>query len=188
MHKQAKPMLRYLAALILLVPVVASMGTRITDLGHARMVVETKSAFQHGDTLAFRFAGRVASRSPNPQRLVFEADLTSLATGDKAGSFTWDLTCGQVVGFPCGMYEVTNTFTLPEGTLVTRGTASVAPDGSAPGEFHAGIHPDGKNIIQATGMFAGRTGKAHMSGRHGGQEFPAFVTFDDFWLIELDPR
>lgn len=45
----------------------------------------------------------------------------------------------------------------------------------------------GNSIIKATGAFAGRTGKAHMSGRHGGQDLPGFVSFDDFWLIELDP-
>jgi hypothetical protein len=175
MRKQAmKPMLRYFTALILLMPIVASLGARVTDLGHARMVGETKSAFQAGDTLALRFAGRVASRSPNPQHLVFDGDLTSLATGDKAGSFTWDLTCAQIVGVPCGSYEVTNTFRFP--------------DPSHPGFFLIGIHPEGKSIIEATGVFAGRTGRAHMSGLHGAQEFPAFVSFDDFWLIELDPK
>ena len=82
MRKQGtKPMLGYFTALILLLPIAASLGTRVSDLGHARMVVETKSAFQAGDTLAFRFAGRVASRSPNQQHLVFDGDLTSLATG-----------------------------------------------------------------------------------------------------------
>ena len=189
MHKHAvKPMLRYLAALILVIPIAAMTGARVTNVVNARMVVETKSAFQAGDTLAFRFAARVASHSPNPQHLVFDSDLTSLATGDKAGTFSWDLTCGQAIGFPCGVYEVVNTFRLPGGTLVTRGTANVTPDATGPGFFHAGIHPAADNIIEATGVFTGRTGKAHMSGRHGGQEFPAFVSFDDFWLIELDPK
>ncbi len=114
MHKQAiKPMLRYLTALVLLIPLFAMTGARVTNVAHSRMVVETKSAFQAGDTLAFRFAGRVASRSPNPQHLVFDSDLTSLATGDKAGTFSWDLTCGQAIGFPCGVYDVINTFRLP---------------------------------------------------------------------------
>lgn len=190
MRKQAiKPILHYLTALILLVPIAALLGTRVTDLGEARMVVETRSAYQQGDTLAFRFAGRVASRAPEPNHLVFDGDLTSLATGDTVGTFTWDLTCNQVVGFPCGVYEVVNTFRFPDGTLVTRTLAAVAPDLSAePGFFHAGIHPKGNNIVEATGAYAGRSGKAHMSGRHGGQEFPAFVSFDDFWLIQLDPK
>jgi hypothetical protein len=66
--------------------------------------------------------------------------------------------------------------------------ASIAPDPTGPGFVHVGIHPGDKSITDGTGVFAGRTGKAHMSGRHGGQEFPAFVGFDDFWLIELDSK
>lgn len=150
-------------------------------------MVETKSAYHAGDTLAFR-SGRVASHSPNPQHLVFDGDLTSLATGDKVGTFTWDLTCGQAIGFPCGVYEVTNTFRLPGGTIVSRGMASVAPDPTGPGFFHIGIHPDADNIVETTGVYNGRRGRAHMSGRHGGHEFPAYASFDDFWLIELDSK
>jgi hypothetical protein len=104
------------------------------------------------------------------------------------GGFTWNLTCAHVIGAPCVVYEVTSTFRLPEGTLVSRAMATAVPDAAHPGFFLIGIHPDGDSIIQATGAFTGRTGKAHQSGRHGGQEFPAFVSFDDFWLIELDPK
>jgi hypothetical protein len=176
-----KPMLRYLTALILLMPIAALLGARVTDLGHARIVVETKSAFQAGDTQAFRFAGRVASRSPNPQHLIFAGDLTSLATGDKAGSFTWDDDLGA-------RNVVTSTFRFPEGTLVSRARGSAGPDPNHPGFFLIGIHPESKSIIEATGVFAGRTGTVHMSGLHGTQDAPAFVSFDDFWLIELDPK
>jgi hypothetical protein len=132
-------------------------------------VVETKSAYQAGDTLAFRFAGRVASRSPNPQHLVFDGDLTSLASGQKIGAFTWDLTCGQAVGVPCGVYEVTNTFRLADGTLVSRGMASVAPDPTGPGFFHVGIHPADDDIIQTPGASpaapVGRTCRAGTAAR-----------------------
>ena len=183
-----RPLLRYVTVVLLLVPAAATVGARVGAIRDARPVVETKSAYQAGDTLAFRFAGRVASHSPNPQHLVFDGDLTSLASGEKVGGFTWDLTCGQAVGFPCGVYEVTNTFRLADGTLVSRGMASIAPDPTGPGFVHVGIHPSADNIIDATGALTGRTGRAHMSGRHGGQEFPAFVSFDDFWLVELNPR
>ena len=187
MGKRAmKPLFGYLTVLALLIPMVVSARARVRDLGPARMVVETRSAFEQGDTMAFRFAGRVPVKSPEPNRLVAEGDLTSLATGEKVGIFTWDLTCAQVVGFPVGVFEVTNTFRLPGGTLVSRGMGSLGPDPTGPGFNHVGIHPS--RIIEATGVYAGRTGKAHMSGRHGGQALPAFVDFDDFWLIELDRK
>jgi hypothetical protein len=189
MHTHApKPILRYLIAVMLLIPMAALAGSQAGDVTHARLVVETKSAFEAGDTLAFRFVGRVASHSRSPGHLVFDGDLTSLANGERAGSLTFDLTCGQIVGFPCGVYEVTSTFRLAGGTLVSRAMASVAADPTAPGFFHIGIHPADDSIIDATGIFADRSGTAQMSGRHGGQEFPAFVSFDDFWLIELSPR
>jgi hypothetical protein len=50
------------------------------------------------------------------------------------------------------------------------------------------MHPSADDIVETAGAVTGRTGRAHMSGRHGGQEFPAFVTLDDFWLIELNAR
>jgi len=188
MRKALKRTLRYLTALIPLVLMTALLEVHVTHLGDVRMATETKSAFQVGDTLAFGFAGRVASHSPDAQHLVFDGDLTSLATGDKAGTFSWDLTCGQAVGFPCVVYEVTNTFRLAGGTLVSRGMPNVAPALTGPGFFHVGIHPTADNIVEATGVFSGRTGRAHMSGRHGAQEFPAFVSFDDFWLVELNAK
>lgn len=184
----AAPLLRYLAALALLMPILGSLTDRAIEVGPTRMVAQTASAFGSGDTLAIRFAGRVPGQSAAHDRIVFDGDMTSLATGEVVGGFTWDLTCNQVVAFPCGVYEVVNTFRFAQGTLVTRAVAAVAPDGSAPGFFHVGIHPEGDSIIEATGIFSGRTGKAHMSGRHGAQEFPAHVTFDDFWLIQLDPK
>ena len=184
----SKVLWRYLAAVTLLVPAFAAVAHSATDVGPTRLAAQTTTAFAASDTIAIRFAGRIPGKQPGPDRAVFEGDMTSLATGEPLGTFTWDLTCHGAVGIPCGVYEVTNTFRFAEGTLVTKEAASVAPDGTAPGFFHVGIHPQGKSVIEATGVFAGRTGTAHMSGRHGGQEFPAWVDFDDFWLIELDPR
>jgi hypothetical protein len=190
MRMQAiKPMLRYLTALILLMPIAAPLDARNTDLGRARIVVETKSVFQADDTMAFGFVGRVANRSPNPQHVIYDGDLTSLATGEKAGSLTWDHGfAGRGVSGLSGADEVTTTFRLAGGTLVSRAQPSGVPDPNHPGFFLIGIHPEGNSIIEATGVFAGRTGRAHMSGFHGAQEAPAFVSFDDFWLIELDPK
>lgn len=180
--------IRYLVALALLVPAAALFEARSTDLGPARLVAETTSAHQQGDTFAFRFAGRIPVRSPEPKRMVFEGDLTSLASGEKVGTLIWDLTCHQLIGAPCLRYDVSATFALPDGTLVSRGPAGAVPDPNHPGFFLIGIHPEGNSIVEATGAFAGRSGRAHQSGRHGGQDFPTFVSFDDFWLIELDPR
>jgi hypothetical protein len=158
-----------------------------TDLGRARLVVETTSAFEHGDTIAVRFATRLANKSADPRHLAWTGELRSLASGAVVGTLTHDISCLGAVGLPCLVFESVDTFTFPNGTLVNRAPMSAVPDPAAPGFFLVGIHPDGKSIASATGAFAGRTGTAHMSGRHDGREVPT-GTFDDFWLIELDPK
>lgn len=70
---------------------------------------------------------------------------------------------------------------------MNKAKGGAASDLEHPGSSLIGIHPDGKTI-EGTGVYAGRTGKIHQSGFHICNECPNFVTFDDFWLIELDPR
>jgi hypothetical protein len=157
------------------------------DLGRARLVVENTSAFEHGDTIAVRFAAHVTNKSTDPRHLAWVGELRSLASGAVVGTLTHDITCLGVVGLPCLVFEAVDTFTFPQGTIVNRALLSAVPDPAAPGFFLIGIHPDAKSIVSATGAFAGRTGTAHMSGRHDGREVPT-ATFDDFWLIDLDPK
>jgi hypothetical protein len=174
-----------IAALALSVPAPGGPA----DLGRARLVVETTSAFEHGDTIAVRFAARLANTSTDSKHLAWTGELRSLASGAVVGTLTHDITCLGAVALPCLALgtEAVDTFTFPQGTIVNRALLSAAPDPGAPGLFLIGIHPDAKSIVSATGAFAGRTGTAHMSGRHDGREVPT-ATFDDFWLIELDPR
>lgn len=180
-----KAMFGSLTALVLLIPIAATRESEVTDLGQARMAVETKSAFENGDTLAFRVAGRAPIKTPAPSRIAVDLDVRSLATGESVGTMTWDLTCLGAVPFPCGHYDLEATFRLPGGTLVNRSKANAVTDPGHPDSLLIGIHPDGKTI-EGTGVFAGRTGKVHQSGFHICRECPNFVTFDDFWLIELD--
>jgi hypothetical protein len=177
------------AAAIPLAAVVLSVRApgQPADLGRARLIVEATSAFEQGDTIAVRFAGRLANKSTDPRHLSWVGEFRSLASGAALGTLTHDITCFGAVGLPCLVFEAVDIFNFPDGTIVNRALQSVAPDPAHPGFFLIGIHPDGKSIVSATGAFAGRTGTAHMSGRHDGREAPA-ATFDDFWLIELDPK
>jgi hypothetical protein len=177
------------ATVILLAAVVLSVGItgQPADLGRARMIVEATSAFRQGDTIAVRVAGRLANQSTDPRHMIWVGELRSLASGEVVGTLTHDITCLGAVGVPCLVFEAVDTFNFPDGTIVSRDLESAPPDPAHPGFFNIGIHPDGKSIVSATGVFAGRTGTAHMSGRHDGREAPT-VTFDDFWLIELDAR
>jgi hypothetical protein len=156
-------------------------------LGGARLVVEATSAFTQGDTMAVRFAGRLANQSTDPRHMTWIGELRSLASGEVVGTLAHDITCLGAVGLPCLVFEAVDTFSFPDGNIVNRDLESAPADPAHPGFFNIGIHPDGKSIVSATGVFAGRTGTAHMSGRHDAREAPA-ITFDDFWLIELDPK
>lgn len=186
MKPRMNPMVRYFAAVVLLTAVTASLGARVRDLGQARMAAETKSTFQNGDTLAFHVSGRAPITQPGPNRLAADFDVTSLVTGERVGKMTWDLTCFGAVPYPCGHYDVVATFQLPGGTLVNKAKASAVNDPGHPDSFLIGIHPEGKTI-EGTGVYSGRSGKVHQSGFHICTECPNFVTFDDFWLIELAP-
>lgn len=98
---------------------------------------------------------------------------------------THDITRLGIVGACPAVNDAVTTFHFAEGTVVNRAKQSIALDPERVLFAHVGIHPDGKSIDSGTGAFAGRTGKAHMSGHHDGREL---VTFDDFWLIELDRK
>ena len=162
-------------------------GPRVA-LSPARLVSETSSAPEQGDTIGVHFAGRLSNQSTDPARFIFTGVMRSLDTGKVVGTMTNDLTCVGAVALPCPVLEATNTFRFADGTIVGHGRNSSAGDLQHPGFALIGNHPPGNNLSSGTGAFAGRTGRAHMSGRHDGRELPAFATFDDFWLIELDPR
>ena len=154
----------------------------------AGIVPSVVAAPDQRDTIGVHFAGRLSNQSTDPARFIFTGEMRSLETGQVVGTMTNDLTCVGAVALPCPVLEATNTFRFPDGTIVSHGRNSSAGDVQHPGFALIGNHPSGNNLSSGTGSFAGRTGRAHMSGRHDGRELPAFATFDDFWLIELDRR
>jgi hypothetical protein len=107
-----------------------------------------------------------------------------LATGEKVGTATHNVSPPSII------MDHVMTFHLPDGDLVAHSKESVAPDSQHQGLFLIGIHATEKNIVpeKGTGAYAGRTGRVTMSGWHDGNKFPEQVTFNDFYLIELDPK
>jgi hypothetical protein len=81
---------------------------------------------------------------------------------------------GELVGecVPCPVLQVTNAFNLPGGTIVNQALESVALDPQHEGFGLISIRPDGKSIVAGTGGYAGRTGRAKMSGWHDDRELP----------------
>lgn len=141
-----------------------------------------------GEVIALYMSGRVATEHVDQTTDAWTGELVSLATGEVTGTLRHEISCRDATSFPCVVFDSTDTFTLAEGTIVAEGTESIAPyANAAPGLFHVGIHPEGNSIVSTTGIYAGRSGRAQLMARHDGREYPGHVTFDDVWLIRLDP-
>lgn len=165
------------------------IATLLTLTVTVAQVPGSSAAPAQGDVIALYMSGRIATEPVDRATDSWTGDVVSLATGEVAGTLRHEISCQDVTSFPCAVFQSTDTFTLAGGTIVAQGTESIAPyAGGEPGLFHVGIHPEGNSIITATGAYAGRTGSATLKARHDGREYPAHVTFDDVWLIRLDPK
>jgi hypothetical protein len=136
-----------------------------------------------GNRLALNFRGLGSLEPAEPGRFQWTTDLFSMATGEKVGTAT------NNADLRAPMMDHVMTFHLPDGDLVAHSTESVIPDPQYPGYALIGIHPREDNIVagKGTGAYAGRTGTVTMSGWHDGSKLPGQATFNDFYLIELDP-
>jgi hypothetical protein len=135
------------------------------------------------DTLALRFRGTGRSEPTEPGRFQWSTDLYSLVTGEKVGTGT------NNADMRAPIMDQVMTFHLPDGDLVAHSRESVILDPAHPGFAVVGVHQD-NNIApeRGTGAYAGRAGKVTMSGWHDGTRLPEQATFNDFYLIELDPE
>ena len=140
------------------------------------------------DVVAVNSRGTAKNVSDNPMRTVFEFDLYSLATGERIGTAHDDVFCSTSTPPPCQVFDAVTTFRLPGGEITNHVQVSVVPDPQRPGFFLVAARPEGKSIVSATGIYAGRTGSARLSGLDDGRAYPDELTVDDLWVIELDPR
>ena len=136
-----------------------------------------------GDRLALNFRGTGTLEPAAPGRLQYSTDLYSLVTGERVGIGT------NNVLMTVPIEDHVMTFHLPDGDLVAHSKQSVMPDPQHPGYALLGIHQE-NNILpeRGTGAYAGRTGTATMSGWVYGAELPEQATFNNLYLIELDPK
>ena len=136
-----------------------------------------------GNRLALNFRGTGNLQPAEPGRFQWSTDLYSLVTGERVG------TGSNNVSMTVPIEDHMITFHLPDGDLVAHSKQSVMPDPQYPGFALVGIHQD-SNILpeRGTGAYAGRTGKATMSGWVDGNKLPTQATFNNFYLIELGPK
>ena len=136
-----------------------------------------------GDVLALNLRGHAPNSGKEPTHPIFTGKLYSLATGEVVGDFIEDVQCVTTAGAPCNVIEATTTMNLPEGQVVSRALISVQPDPQRPGYILAGGRPDGDSIISTSGIYAGRTGKADLSGLNDLRNLPAGSIEIDDWVV-----
>jgi len=118
---------------------------------------------------------------------VFTADLFSLTTGEKIGTFTDRGTCSTSAPPPCLVFDVVTTFRLPGGDVVNRAQVSAAPDPTRPGFAFVAFRPATDTIVSGTGRFAGRTGRVTGWGDADMRDFPRRIGLDVFTVIRFNP-
>ncbi len=124
----------------------------------------------------------------------FEVDLLNGKNGHLIGKAVDCLSMISSVGDGLSLVGTTY-FTLPQGTLVTRGNTSVqpvteaivTPDGQ-PISHITGAASNENAILQGTGRFEGRTGTVRLSGMVDMSNIEiGQLTFDCLFVIALDP-
>ena len=118
---------------------------------------------------------------------VWTADLFSLTTLEKIGTFTDRATCSMSAPPACLVYDVTTTYRVPGGEVVSRGQWGVAPDPTRPGFAFSGSRPESDTIQSATGRFAGRTGRVSGWGIVDLRQFPDRIGVDFRTFIRFAP-
>lgn len=118
---------------------------------------------------------------------VWTADLVSLTTMEKIGTFTDRATCAMNSGGGCLVYDVTTTYRVPGGNVVSRGLWSLAPDSTRPGFFLGASRPENDTILSGTGRFAGRTGRVSGWGIVDMRQFPSRIGLDFRTFIRFEP-
>lgn len=118
---------------------------------------------------------------------VWTADLYSLNTFDKIGTFTDRATCSTGAPSPCLVYDVTTTYRVPGGEVTNRGVWSLAPDSTQRGFFLTATRPQTDTIVSGTGRFTGRSGRVIGWGVVDMSQFPARIGIDDRTFIRFQP-
>lgn len=166
--------------LILLIPPIAS--AQLLELTPEQLTSETAPDTIPGNFIAVNVRGTGTNESTDPMRMGFTTHLFSLATGHLIGTAT-----DEIEGAP-PVVVATTTFRLPQGEIVNRTTVSVVPDPQRPGFVLTGARPETDTIVSGTRAFHGRTGRVRLSGAVDVRNTPFELTFDDFFVIELNPQ
>jgi hypothetical protein len=171
---------------ILLSPIVsgdpepAAKAASLTSLERyaVQATAEDGSAYQY---IPVNSRGKTTPKNTADNRTILTFPMYSLATGKVIGTIIDDV---QPNG--PGMFDVVTTYDFGDGKLVNHMTVSAAPDSQKNGWIIVGKRPDTNSIVEATGVYEGRTGRVDISGTNDLTKFPNELYQDDFWVIKLN--
>lgn len=168
-----------------------SHTVRALSLAALAIVVGVAAAPRHAvsaapsQIIAVNTRGTAQNELTDPSRVRYTFPLYSLTTGERIGTGIDDATCITSTPPPCAVVDDIATFHLPQGNIVSHALVAVSPNSLRPGFILVGSRPASDTITQATGAFAGMTGKVRLSGGDDVRNFPGTLVQDDFWVIEL---
>ena len=171
-------MRRLLAALL-----VVALGGMTAPLAQARVAPPGEPDF-----VAVHPSGTGDNESNDPSRVVYTAELLSLTTGERIGTFNDVITCSTTAPPPCLVFDVVTTYRLPGGDIVNRGQWSGVPDPQRPGFLLIGTRPATDSIVGATGRFSGRTGRVLISGSIDMRKFPVEAPYEGLTMIRFNAK
>ena len=170
---------------VLLAPIVsgnaepAARATQLTSLQKYAVEAMAEDGTTY-DRMVVNSKGTTVPENKD-NRTILTFPMYNLATGQKIGTIIDDV---QPNG--PGTFDVFTTFIFPDGELTSHATVSAAQDPQKPGWIIVGKRAGTDDtIVNATGVFAGRTGQVDISGTNDLTKFPAELYQDDFWVIKL---
>ena len=119
---------------------------------------------------------------------VWTTDLFSLTTLEKIGEFTDRATCATSTPPPCAVYDITTTYRVPGGDVVSHEMWSASPDPTQPGVYLIGSRPPSDTIVAGTGRFQDRRGRVSGWGILDLRQFPDRIGVDVRAFIRFAPN
>ena len=114
-------------------------------------------------------------------------DLYSLTTLEKIGTHTDRASCVTRTPPPCVVYDITTTYRVPGGEVVSRAQWSAGPEPTKPGVWLIGSRPQSDTIVSGGGRFQGRTGRVSGWGLLDLRQFPDRIGVDVRAFIRFAP-
>lgn len=137
------------------------------------------------DRIAQYFISDGDNHSSEFGSFIAHTTLFSLGENQRFGAAIDDITCAFGPP-PCAVLDVITNFAYDGGEIEVHSKVSVVPDPQRFGFGLVATRPTSDTIVETSGVFAGRTGRLHLSGSVDLRRFPAVAPFEGVSLITFN--